>query len=404
MAQDCFSGPRMAAPVHSERYETQGPRILIGVYEPPGWGGASTVAYRLHQRLLERGQTSGLVLLLDPEHLDFYRLKLGPEFANPHRLESVFTAPLVVSKVAEVARSWSPDVLVAVGWLAANALKRAAPELPCVLRADGLGQARYWLEKALLSWPAGPPVKTAVDLIRLLSSKYADLRLPVHGGEPNAVERSDYILAPSPLIRDLFLRFFPVSEGKMAQQPLWVAPLCRAEAETFAAMHRPLGERSVDVLFSASLWSRWEKNFALIPPTLRLLPSDCRVHVAGDLSLRQRKALGPRVVAHGLLSRSEHYELLGKSRCVAVPSVFDAAPGLIFEAASMGCETVSSPNCGNFEVCAPDAQVRDLEPDSFARAILASLGSGRPRPEQRLEPFCAHDFTTEILEVCEALL
>ena len=32
----------------------------------------------------------------------------------------------------------------------------------------------------------------------------------------------------------------------------------------------------------------------------------------------------------------------------------DAAPGILFEGAVMGCNLVASKNCGNWEVCHPD--------------------------------------------------
>ena len=85
---------------------------------------------------------------------------------------------------------------------------------------------------------------------------------------------------------------------------------------------------------------------------------------------------------------------------MAVPSGLDAAPGLLFEAAAMGCNVVASRNCGNFEVC-PEAFVCDLSAASFAETIAAALHAPLP---SRLAPFYAYDPVTELLAIAQALL
>jgi hypothetical protein len=51
------------------------------------------------------------------------------------------------------------------------------------------------------------------------------------------------------------------------------------------------------------------------------------------------------------------------------PSSFDAAPGILFEASVMGCNVVTSKNCGNWELCNDRLLVSEYTADAFAEAI-----------------------------------
>ena len=46
-------------------------------------------------------------------------------------------------------------------------------------------------------------------------------------------------------------------------------------------------------------------------------------------------------------------DLLGSARALVCPSLVDAAPGVLFEAAALGCNVVASKNCGNYGLCHP---------------------------------------------------
>ena len=367
-------------------------RPVLAVFEPPGYGGASTITYRLHRDFVERGYDSSLIILVEESHRDFYRLSLGESYANPDGLPGVFEltrhprAPLT-----ELLDRLDPDFLVGVGWIGALALKQAAPKRLCLLFSVGLAQAEPWL--------GGFADRQALSLTRQLEA-LAGLRLPTFGGEPRALQLCDYLLAPSPMVRDFYRRLFPGCAGKLDPEPLWVAPLCLSESQTHQELRRPFEERDVDVLFSASNWGRWEKGFDLMMDLLAQIP-DCRAHVAGVVPPRQRAALGDRAVCHGLLSRREHYQLVGRSRCVAATSCFDAAPGLLFEAVQMGCNPVASRNCGNWQICPDGLVAASFDSEAFAGCIRRALPEPLAAPDR---DFYRRDPVVELLEIGDALL
>jgi hypothetical protein len=60
---------------------------------------------------------------------------------------------------------------------------------------------------------------------------------------------------------------------------------------------------------------------------------------------------------------------MGRARAVVCPSLFDAAPGILFEGSVMGCNVVTSKNCGNWELCNDELLVSEYTADAFAEAI-----------------------------------
>jgi len=149
------------------------------------------------------------------------------------------------------------------------------------------------------------------------------------------------------------------------------------------------------VLFMASDWGRVEKNYPLVSRLGRRL-GDLRVHVVGDVPYALRWA-----VHHGFMTdRGALFELMGRARCIACPSLIDAAPGILFEGAVMGCNLVASKNCGNWDVCHPDLVVEPFdEPVMAERLHLAA----HRRYDDRLDRFRARGAYRELMAIIGAI-
>jgi glycosyltransferase involved in cell wall biosynthesis len=82
----------------------------------------------------------------------------------------------------------------------------------------------------------------------------------------------------------------------------------------------------------------------------------------------------PGATHHGFVAdRTTLFALMGRARVVACPSLFDAAPGILFEASALGCNVVASRNCGNWQLCHPDLLAQRMDVGSFAGAITLAL-------------------------------
>jgi glycosyltransferase involved in cell wall biosynthesis len=71
--------------------------------------------------------------------------------------------------------------------------------------------------------------------------------------------------------------------------------------------------------------------------------------------------------------RDELFALLGGSKTIVCPSLFDAAPGILFEASAMGCNIITSKNCGNWHICNEKLLVDPFNLNGFLEKISLSL-------------------------------
>ncbi|AHG88407.1 hypothetical protein J421_0870 [Gemmatirosa kalamazoonensis] len=329
-------------------------RILVACYEPPGYGGASTATYALYERLRAETSCAAYVSLVDGSLEPFLRERFGDAYGNPRALPDVHTHVLArrfhdpQPRLAELVRTVAPDVVLAVGYIAALVLKHAAPDTPLVFLTAGCDQIDAYLARY-------GDATAVLDALRT-----TERPMLFHALEREAVERADLVVAHAPLVHELLRRFYPTHAGKLYPDVVWMAEWIHGEAARHADLARPFDERDVDLLFVASRWNRPEKNLPLVRAIVAGCP-ELRSHVAGLLD----DPLGG-AVAHGLVaSRRELFALMGRARVVVGPSAWDAAPGILFEAAALGANVVTSPNSGNWPLCHPDLLVEPYTADAF---------------------------------------
>ncbi|HEY7530845.1 MAG TPA: hypothetical protein VIC56_09230 [Gemmatimonadota bacterium] len=366
-------------------------RVLLGCYEVPGWGGAATASYRLLRCLRERGLDASYVTIVDPSDLDFFRLLFGPAAGNPDGLDGVHTLVLrerlgaPQPELAALVRELDPDVILAVGDAAAYALGRAAPDRPLVFLASGFRQIDQ-----------GVTLRRVRDLQEQMARIRRGVALSlIYPSEADAVERATLVMTHAPPVLEMARAFFPGYAGKIHPRVVWYAEWIHADALAFADLARPWDDRDVDVLFVANSWERAVKNWPLVEEMGRRLPG-LRLHVVGEVPRR-----APGLTYHGMLTdRRRVFELMGRARAVASPSVFDAAPGILFEAATLGCNVVASMNCGNWELCDESLLAHPFTPRVFAdrlrRGAAGPVGS-------RLGDFLARRSLADLAETLEVL-
>jgi glycosyltransferase involved in cell wall biosynthesis len=347
------------------------PTFLLGSIGTPGWGGAATATYTLCAAMQRDGHAVHYANLIDPDEADLLRDALGPGHGNPSGLEGVTTVRLsdpvfgdqgALQALVDTVR---PDVLVARGYIAAWVMRRVAPRLPVVFMTSGCVRLKQLLKTGL--------VADFADFAALAARGVA-FEPPRGDRERVAVEGSDLIIFHSPHVRFAYEQFFPAHLGKAYDRLIWVADEIYGAAERRAHLARPFAERDIDVLFVASDWGRHEKNYPVVADLARACP-DLRLHLVGlapDDGLPLQR--------HGVLEHGEQlFALYGRARTVVCPSRFDAAPGVLFEASAMGCNVVTTPNCGNWQLCHDDL----LAPSAAALPERIRRAVGAPLPDRR---------------------
>ncbi len=333
-------------------------KLLIACYETPGWGGAATVACLLYERMRRDGIAHGYINLIARTDETFLRRTFGANYENPKNLDAVHSCFLdepvwrAHDNLAAIIRQERPDRLIGFGFIAARLLQLATPEIPVVMFTVGARQLSHLIESGAVK-----------DFISFCQSVDAGIvyPMPAHDPERQAAENAEFLFLHSPLVRSAFAHLLPTVAEKTYTNDISVADFIFDEAEPFAYLSRSWQDRDIDLLFVASNWSRPEKNYRLVRKIAQRT-RDLRVHIVGKVD---RPCAGAQ--HHGVIAnRTEMYDLLGRTKALVCPSLGDAAPGILFEAAALGCNVIASRNCGNWELC--DARLL-AEPFSLASCL-----------------------------------
>jgi glycosyltransferase involved in cell wall biosynthesis len=288
---------------------------------------------------------------------------LGLNCENPRELPNVHACYLRAAlhephpEIGTVLDTVSPDRIVGVGDIACYLMKRASPQREVAFLTTGCMQ-----------------VNKAVSLTEQLATMNGSARPATPDWkELEAVGLSDLVLTHSPIIQDLYRRFYPDQERKIHTTVFWFAEWVAQDAAEYSASALPFDDRDIDALFIASSWRRKEKNSGLLADIVKRL-AGFSVHVVGEFAEPI-----PSATHHGFVgARADLFRIMGRARTVVCPSSFDAAPGILFEASVMGCNVVASKNCGNWDLCNDRLLVSEYTADAFAEAIRRAYDAKLP--------------------------
>ena len=362
-------------------------RVLMGCYEVPGWGGANTSAYSLFERMQQDGLDVHYLNIVDVQDAVFLRYLYGETCGNPKLLDDVHTLVLDESlfsahpRLAETIEGLSPDVMVGDGYIAALLMKKAVPKRPLVFYTAGCNQVTSYL--------AGRRRWGTFSLDEFLQHARGGTRV-FHAREKEASELADLIVTHAEMIRELCEVLFPYQRGKVLPGIMWRAELIAQDAAQYADLSVPFSGRDIDVIFVANSWLRAEKNYKLV----RKIASKCRhlrVHVIGEVEKRL-----PGTTHHGLITRRQDlFALLGRAKAIVSPSLFDAAPGILWEGSAMGCNVIAAKNCGNWMLCNEQLLVHRYSANNFLDKISLSMAG---KMEDNMDYFLRTDSYQEFLE------
>src|SRR5215831_14426937 len=109
-------------------------RVLLGTSEAPGFGGAGASAYALFRSMRRGGRDAHFVSLIERWDMPYFQYIAGESSGNPEGLPDVetciLTEPLLgpQEQLVDLIARIGPDVMVGCDCVAADLLKRAAPE------------------------------------------------------------------------------------------------------------------------------------------------------------------------------------------------------------------------------------------------------------------------------------
>jgi hypothetical protein len=366
-------------------------RILLSCYEVPGFGGANTSSYKLFEMLQNDGLDVYYLNIIDAQDLDYFRYVFGADFGNPKCLKNVYNCILnrtrsePHSELTKLLTELAPDLLLGVGSIAALLLKRAKPQKRLIFVASGCMQVEHYINKK--------KVRNAMEFAELMQHQNGNDLILDHK-EREAVRVSDLIVTHSEMIKSFYEYIFASNIGKIHSEVIWRAEWIKNSARDFSHLSKPFSERDIDVLFVSSSWGRPMKNYDFVKNAVSRL-KNLNVHIIGDTDSKINNA-----THHGVITEREHlFAQMGNSKSVTCVSVFDAAPGILFEGATLGCNIIASKNCGNWQLCNENLLIDPFDLSTLVEKI--SLASTR-KFEDNMEFFLRKNCYSNLVNIIMA--
>lgn len=318
-----------------------GDEILIVNLEGYGKGGLGTLAYDLHDLLVEEGIRSVLIASGNPRHLP-----------NVFVLNENNYDP-----VPQLVRKLSARYRLIIG---RNELAALSPHLSdLILMTGGTAYLQDWLE--------AHPQKTTLDFLRL---KHQPRRVtsPRTDRETLALAKATKILSAPGLNSRILREAYPEFAHKIFEVPQ-VFRCLRSE--------RPWESREID-LIAVAQWKdrgidRDVKGFRLLAEILTLLRGkNLRTVVVGEVPFPKEG-----VIYTGWVDHQEALRLVGNARVFVSPSRNECYSQAIVEALHLGCNVVLSRNVEPHGFCHPGLIAR-YDGRSFSQKIEKALSKRFP--------------------------
>ena len=308
-------------------------RVLIACYEVPGWGGASTASYSLFEMLRADGVDAAMVNIIGAHDSAYFRYRFGENMGNPRQLPAVYNCHLsgnnyrYHAQLHDLINEIKPDIMIGVGWIAAYVLKIADPSRRLVYLTTGCGWMGIYADQI-----RGSDLQSITDN-ELENPKAITIEDAL---EEDAIEMADLVVVHSDVNLRLYRTLYRGHAGKMYDKVVWFSEWICRDTLRYQKLRKPFKDREIDVLFVANDWSRPVKGFWLAKKIIKRLQG-LEIQVVGELP----EPAGGFCHQDFTADRASLFELMGNARAVVSPSSYDAAPGVLFEAAVMGRPTLS---------------------------------------------------------------
>ena len=340
-------------------------KILISCYEVPGYGGASTSGYDLFRMLKDTNLDVCYLNIIYEKDVDYYKLLYGDNFGNPLDLPKVYNYILKGSwqtpqpGLLNLLEELTPDINLNIGSPAAFLMSNMDKKAKSIFLTAGCSIVKEAVAKKMIF--------DSVTLSKLIEKPMYEV-IPDDILEKKAVEKSELVITHSYMIRDFFRYFYWQYDHKIYSDVMWFADWIYKSAQDYSNLQKPFSKREIDLLFLVSSWSRPDKNYDYVEKIVTRL-KNLSIHIVGEIDKRICNE-----VNHGFITdRKELFSLLGNSKVIVSPSLFDPAPGILYEASALGCNIVTSKNSGNWQICNSRLLVEDFCLECYIEKINLAI-------------------------------
>lgn len=315
-------------------------KIIVTSTQYPGYGGAATNCYNIHNYLLKNDYDSVCVFL------ENYKNENVPNF-NPANLPNTYLFErnkLDKNFIEKI----NPDVILCKNYYCPHYFKTIFKnKYKIYYLVSGSIHATYNADfghsyKNILQMDENT-LNIFLDEIGKSKNNANSIKM-----ELNSINESDFILPNSKISYDLMTKIYKNNKHK-------ILSVCDTSIYTELMNDHKFNDTSkydkeYDICFVCSTLDRKVKNFDFV---YKLFSCDelnnCKKIVVGKNNYDKYDFSNSNIIHIDYLENFEVLSLLKKSKILILPSLFDASPNIANEANKCGCKIISSDNVGNIK-------------------------------------------------------
>lgn len=313
-----------------------GYNVVVCCTQYPGQGGAASVAYNYHKKLLDEGYNSKLYFFLKANEIE--EILLDSNLYNPSSYKNVY----YLSRNFHDKKEQYSDFNVANTIIAFN-----YGVIP-IIKKQFSGELIYYVTGSPeLTLGENSPVNNNISYEKFMNESNYKYLLDNKQSILNLMnlELADKVVVSCEIVKNLYIKFYPQFSNKYIIEPF--------EKNIYEYKHKLptdtnkilFNDREFFIICAASSWKRPVKNVALIYNIFKHFPDENKVIIGTQNDKYNFKDI-PNTTVLDIIPNNELHRFLCNSKNYILPSFFESASITLLEALHNGCNVITSRNVG----------------------------------------------------------
>jgi hypothetical protein len=311
--------------------------VVIASTQYPGYGGAASVAYDYHKKLLDEGYNSKLFFFLNKKEIEL--MLPDSNLYNPSSYKNVY---YLLSQNFHDKKEQYSDFNVANTIIAFN-----YGIIP-IIKKHFSGELIYYVTGSPeLTLGENSPVNNNISYEKFMNESNYKYLLDNKQSILNLMnlELADKVVVSCEIVKNLYIKFYPQFSNKYIIEPF--------EKNIYEYKHKLptdtnkilFNDREFFIICATSSWKRPVKNVALIYNIFKHFPDENKVIIGTQNDKYNFKDI-PNTTVLDIIPNNELHRFLCNSKNYILPSFFESASITLLEALHNGCNVITSRNVG----------------------------------------------------------
>jgi len=326
-----FNGCKMKQKYHEYN-------VVVSSTQYPGYGGAASVAYEYHKKLLDEGYNSKLYFFLNAKEIK--KILLDSNLYNPSSYKNVYY--LLSQNFHNKTEEHYSNFNVANTIIAFN-----YGIIP-IIKKQFSGELIYYVTGSPeLTLGENSPVNNNISYENFMNESNYKYLLDNTQSQLNLMnlELADKVVVSCEIVKNLYIKFYPQFSSKYIIEPF--------EKNIYEYKHKLVtdnnkilfNDREYFIICATSSWKRPVKNVELIYNIFKHFPDENKVIIGTQNDKYNFKDI-PNTTVLDIISNNELHRFLCNSKNYILPSFFESASITLLEALHNGCNVITSRNIG----------------------------------------------------------